>query len=344
MQKLKIAQIILPWIPLPAEKYGGTERIVYTLTEELVRRGHEVTLFAAGDSKTSAKLDSLFSKSFGLQDNVKQMLVSNFNPLRHVAYAFSKAGQFDIIHSHAQYLGLPFAAMVKTPTVHTFHRVYEGTDDEKGLLEQFKDLNFVSISNSQRDLGLNFIATVYNGIPPENYEYSEKVGDYLFWTGRILPKKGVVESIEIAKKFGMKLKIAGVVTDGDFFEKNINPLIDGEHIEYLGELSQKEMAKLYKGAYATLFPISWREPFGLVMAESLVCGTPVVAFPYGAVPEIIEDGRTGFIVRTIDEALFALQKIPGLKREDCRKLVEEKFTVIKMTDGYEGVYRKVLGL
>jgi glycosyltransferase involved in cell wall biosynthesis len=342
MQKLRIAQIILPWIPLPPERYGGTERIVYTLTEELVKRGHEVTLFATGDSKTSAKLDFIFPESLGLQENVKETLTTTFNPLRHVAYAFSKAGEFDVIHSHAQYLGLPFASLVATPTIHTFHRVYQGTDDEVGLLQQFKHQNFVSISDSQRDLGLNFIATVYNGIPVEEYEYSDKIGDYLFWSGRILPKKGIIESIEIAKKFGIKLKVAGVVTDGDFFEKNINPHIDGEHVEYLGELSQKEMGELYKGAYATLFPISWREPFGLVMAESMAVGTPIVAFKWGAVPEVIEEGKTGFIVSHIDEAVTALKNIPSLSRTDCRKRVEERFSVQKMTDGYEKVYRQIL--
>lgn len=339
---MKIAQIILPWISLPPQSYGGTERIVYTLTEELVKRGHDVTLFAAGDSKTSAKLDFLFPVSLGLQGNVKSALTTSFNPLRHTSYAFSKAGEFDIIHSHAQYLGLPFSSMVKTPTVHTFHRVYQGTDDEVGLVTQYKEQNFVSISNSQRDLGLNFVATVYNGIPVEDYEFSGKPGDYLFWTGRMLPKKGILESIDIARKFGMKLKIAGVVTDGEFFEKNINPHIDGVHIEYLGELTQKEMGNLYKGAYATLFPISWREPFGLVMVESMACGTPVVAYRQGAVSEVLEEGKAGFIVETIDEAVAALQNIPNITRSDCRRRVEEHFSVAKMTDGYERVYQKVL--
>lgn len=339
---MRIAQIILPWIALPPEKYGGTERIVYTLTENLVKRGHDVTLFAAGDSKVSSRLDYIFPKSFGLQDSVKTVLTTSFDPLRHVAYAFSKASQFDIIHSHAQYLGLPFANIVATPTVHTFHRVYQGSVDEMGLLTQFKNENFVSISNSQRDLDLNFVGTVYNGIPLEEYEFSEKTGDYLFWTGRILPKKGILESIKIAKGFGMKLIIAGVVTDGEFFEKNINPNIDGTNIEYIGEVTQKEMAKLYRGAYATLFPISWREPFGLVMTESMASGTPVVAFSAGAVPEIIENGKTGFIVESEEAAIAVLAKIQNIQRSDCRKRVEENFTVEKMTDGYEKVYKKII--
>lgn len=342
MHKLRIAQVILPWIPLPPVSYGGTERIVYTLTEELVRRGHDVTLFAAGDSKTHAKLDFLFDKSFGLQENVKATLTGTFNPLRHVAYAFSKASSFDIIHSHSQYLGLLFAQLVKTPTIHTFHRVYEGREDEAGLLQQFKHANFVSISNSQREYDLNFVATVYNGIPVEEYEFNDMIGDYLFWSGRILPKKGALEAIEIAKKFGMKLKIAGVVTDGKFFEEFINPEIDGQHVEYLGELSQTEMCQLYKSAYATLFPISWREPFGLIMVESMACGTPVVAYKAGAVPEVVEDGKTGFVVETAKEAVDALRMIPSLKREDCRRRAEEKFSVPTMTDGYEKVYETIV--
>lgn len=342
MQKLKIAQILLPWIPLPPASYGGTERIVYTLTEELVKRGHEVTLFASGDSRTSANLDAILPKSLGLQDNVKVTITSSFDPLRHVAYAFSKANEFDIIHSHAQYLGLPFASFVKTPTVHTFHRVYEGTADEVNILKQFKQQNFVSISNSQRDCDLNFVATVYNGIPLNEYGFEPQTGGYLFWSGRLMEKKGVREAMEIAKKFGMKLKIAGVVTDGEFFEKEINPHIDGEQIEYLGELTAEDMNQLYQGAYATLFPISWKEPFGLVMAESMACGTPVVAFNFGAVPEVLSHGKTGFVVSSVDEAVEALKKIPSISRGDCRKRVEDRFTVEKMTDGYEKVYKAII--
>lgn len=348
---MNIAQIILPWIALPPALYGGTERIVWSLTEGLVRRGHDVTLFAAGDSKTSARLDYLFLKSLGLQEQVKTALAATFDPLRHVAYAFGKAKQFDIIHSHAQYLGLPFASLVETPTVHTFHRVYDGSADEVGLLEQFKDQPFVSISDSQRRFDLNFIATVYNGIDAAQYPFEPMGEDYLFWTGRLVPKKGVVEAIGVARRLGRKLKIAGVVHDGAFFEKEINPLVDGEHVEYYGELTHDLMVNLYRHARAVLFPISWEEPFGLVMAESMACGTPVVAYNRGSVPEVVVDGETGFIVEPeadgIDGLCDAIQTIMEMPegeyramRQACRRRVEDKFTVQRMVEGYENVYSR----
>lgn len=371
MKKLKIAQVLLPWIALPPKGYGGTERIVYWLTEGLVKRGHEVTLFASGDSQTSAKLSSIVPKALALQEDVHTIISANLYPLCHVASCFLKAEKFDIIHSHAQYLALPFAAATKTPTIHTFHRKFEGLPDEEFLVKYFKREKFVSISNSQREFGLNFVATVYNGIPIENFEFEPKSGDYLFWAGRALGKKGPLEAIEVAKKTGIPLKMGGIFADPAFFEKRIKPLIDGKLITWLGELSPKGMVFLYKNALATIFPIKWREPFGLIPVESMACGTPVVAFACGGAPETIVDGQTGFLIEPevgkiepgsfvkgqsfkikkggvegLVEAVKEIKKLSNKEmkklRKNCRAHVEKKFTVERMVEAYEKVYHKIL--
>lgn len=370
MRKLKIAQLVLPWIPLPPKGYGGTERIVYWLTEGLVKRGHEVTLFASGDSQTSAKLSSIAPKALTLQEDVHATISANLYPLCHVASCFNRASEFDIIHSHAQYLGLPFSAAVKTPTIHTFHRKFEGLPDEEFLVKQYRDLNYVSISNSQREFGLNFVATVYNGIPLKDFEFSPKKGDYLFWAGRVLEKKGPQEAIEVAKRTKLPLKIAGVITDPSLFKK-LKPFIDGRKIAWYGELIPQQMTSFYQNALVTIFPVKWREPFGLIPVESMACGTPVVSYACGGASETIVDGKTGFLIEPdvnkiepgsfVKGAKFKIKKkgVEGLVeavkimkqwndrtmrrcRLACRKHVEENFTVEKMVEGYEKVYQKVL--
>ena len=345
-RKLKIAQLVLPWIPLPPPGYAGTEWIVYWLTEELVRRGHQVTLFSVGESKTKARLSYLFKKAFGLQPDVMKTLKSSFYPWMHVASCFERQDEFDIIHSHAQFLALPFAAASKTPSLHTFHRIFKfESKDDQDLLKHYGWLNFTSISNSQRIPGINFIATVYNGIPVQKFKFSPKGKGYLLWIGRIIDKKGPKETIMVAKKLKMKLIMIGKITQPEYFKKEIKPEIDGKLIKYLGELPQKRLVKYYADAYCTLFPIKWNEPFGLVPIESMACGTPVVAFRNGAARETILDKKTGFLIKEkegINGLVEAVKNIDSIKRENCRKWVEKKFSVKKMVDDYEKVYYKIL--
>jgi len=371
MRKLKIAQLILPWIALPPKGYGGTERIVTWLTEGLVKKGHEVTLFASGDSTTSAKLSSVVDKALTLQTDVHSTISANLYPLCHTASCFSKAEEFDIIHSHAQYLALPFSAIVKTPTVHTFHRKFKGLEDEEFLVKYFKNEKFISISNNQREFGLNFVATVYNGIPVDDFEFSNQRGDYLFWAGRAVDKKGPLEAIKVAKATGIRLKMAGIATESDFYKEKIKPSIDGKLITWVGEQNHQEMVDLYKNALLTLFPIKWREPYGLIPVESMACGTPAVSFACGGAAETVADGKVGFLVdpedkdlepkahvrgldlkikkRGVDGLVEAVQTIQQWDKETmgqcrlaCRKHVEENFSVKKMIENYEKAYEKVL--
>ncbi len=345
-RKLKIAQLVLPWIPLPPPEYAGTEWIVHNLTEELVKNGHDVTLFSVGESKTSAKLDFVFDKAFGLQKDVVSTIKSSFKPWIHVANCFKKASQFDVIHSHAQFNGLPFSACLTTPTLHTFHRVYEFENkDEKNLLEHYNYLNYASISDSQRIMDLNFVGTVYNGICIEKFKYQEAKEDYLLWVGRIIDKKGIKEAIAVAKALDKKLIIIGKITDQEFFEKEVKPVIDGEKIVFFDSMPQKDLVYYYQNAEAFLFPIKWNEPFGLVPVEAMSCGTPVVAYKNGGAKETIKDKLTGFLVeeeKGVDGLIEAVKKIKEISPKNCRKHVEENFTVSKMTKDYENLYYKLL--
>ncbi len=342
---MKIAQLVLPWIPLPPPEYAGTEWVVHSLTEELVKRGHEVTLFSVGESKTSAELDYIFDKAFGLQDDVMKTIKGSFKPWRHVAHCFKQYDKFDVIHSHAQFNGLPFAATVPTPTLNTFHRVYEfESDDEKELVNAHKDLNYASISDSQRTMDLNYVGTVYNGIPIEKFSFREEKEDFLLWVGRLVDKKGPREAIELAKRTGEKLIMIGKKTRPEFFEKEIAPHIDGEQIKFLGTMSQGDLVDYYQRAKAFVFPIKWNEPFGLVPVEAMSCGTPVIAFKNGGVAETVIDGETGFLVEesdSIEGLIEAHSKIKKIRPKACRKHVESNFTVSKMTSDYEKLYKKI---
>ena len=353
MKPLRIAQIVLPWIALPPAGYAGTERVVSQLTEALVKRGHQVTLFASGDSKTSAKLESVIPKAMGLQTDVKDVQAGSFYPLMHVAHAFEMADQFDIIHSHAQFLGLPFAAASKTPSVHTFHRVYDfASQDEQDLVMHYgKKLNFTSISNAQRVPGVNYVATVYNGVDTEVYRPLSEAGlptrDYLFWAGRVIDKKGPLEAILVAEKLGINLVLAGEVTEPAYFEEKIKPHIDGVKIRLAPKETQAGMVALYQNAKVTLVPTKWNEPFGLVPVESMACGTPAVSFANGGVVETIAQG-TGFLVdekEGIDGLAAKVKEIVDMDGasyqamcEKARNHVLESFSVDAMVSGYEKVY------
>ena len=266
-----------------------------------------------------------------------------------------RKGKFDIIHNHAQYLAMFMADFISTPVVHTIHGSYyqsEIPDEKRKVLEVFKKHRFVSISNNQRGgfPDLNFIGTVYNGIDTNDYTYVEKPrGDYLLWVGRIVAKKGPLTAIEMAKKLNMPLVIAAAVdpVDRPYFEKEVKPHIDKKLVTFVGELTQGTLNHLYGNALCTLFPITWHEPFGLVMIESLVCGTPVVAYNIGSVPEVIEDGKTGFVVdvdSSVEGLSHAVSKINILQRGDCHSSVVERFSKEAMVKGYIEVYKKILPL
>ncbi|WP_353929375.1 glycosyltransferase family 4 protein [Okeanomitos corallinicola TIOX110] len=340
---MRIAQIAPLWERVPPPAYGGIELVVGLLTDELVRRGHEVTLFASGDSITLAKLSSAHPRALRLDQTIKE---SSIYELLNLALVYDQAENFDIIHSHAGHTPLAYTKLVKTPTVHTLHGIF--TPDNEKIFKYANKQPYVSISNAQREprLGLNYVGTIYNGIDVSSYEfYSQPINPpYLAFVGRISPEKGTHLAIEIAKKVDLPLKIAGKVdkVDVDYFEQDIKPQIDGKQIQYLGEANHAEKNVIMGAAYATLFPITWREPFGLVMVESMAAGTPVIAMRMGSTPEVIADSETGFLCNNITECTQAIEKVNRLNRYACRQYVESNFSVKQMTDGYEAVYKQIL--
>ncbi|MFN6478569.1 glycosyltransferase family 4 protein [Nostoc sp. DedQUE07] len=337
---MRIAQIAPLWERVPPLGYGGTELVVGLLTDELVRRGHEVTLFASGDSITLAKLQSVHPCALRLDSSIKEC---NIYEMLELALVYEQAETFDIIHSHIGCSALPYANLVKTPTVTTLHGIF--TPDNEKMFQYAKNQPYVSISNSQREsrLGLNYVATVYNGIDISSHKFHPQPDEppYLAFLGRIAAEKGTHLAIQIAKEAGWRLKMAGKVdvVDVEYFEREIQPLIDGQQIQYLGEANHVQKNALMGGAVATLFTITWREPFGLVMTESMAAGTPVIAMNLGSVPEVIVHGKTGFICNSISECVNAVNKVAELDRYACRKHVENCFSVPKMVDGYEAVYQ-----
>lgn len=340
---MRIAQVSPLWERVPPPGYGGIELVVGLLCDELVRRGHDVTLFASGDSIVLAKLESVHPKALRLDASVKEYSIYEMLQLSQV---YERASEFDIIHSHMGYGALPYANLVKTPTVHTLHGVF--TPDNEKLYMHARHQPFISISDAQREprLNLNCVATVYNGIDPGVYEFHPEPQDppYLAFLGRLSPEKGVHDAIAIAKRSGWRLKMAGKVdvSDRNYFEQEIEPQIDGKQIEYLGEATHAQKCELFGGAVATLFPINWREPFGLVMIESMATGTPVIATKFGSTPEVIAHGKTGFLCDSVDECIAAIEQAAQLNRRDCREHVLNHFSVKSMVDGYEAAYQKIL--
>jgi len=357
-KKLKIAQLSTPFFDTPPKTYGGTELVVHWLTEELVRRGHKVTLFATGNSETSAKLEYVFKKALGpgkpkglLSKLAKKLSWALALPsLYHAILPFEKANQFDIIHNHFHYYGLFFSSLIKTPVLTTYHgdlSTAEKCPIEKLILEKYKKNFWVAISKSQKkqtETKLNFLKVIHHGIPLSLYPFSKKHQNYLAWLGRITKKKGILQAIKVAKKTNQKLVIAGTVNprDKEYFKKEVKPEIDNKLIFYIGPANHQKKVKLLKNAKALLYPILWEEPFGLVMIEAQACGCPVIAFGKGAVPEIVKDKKTGFIVRNTKEIVQSLKKINEIDRKDCRSNIEQNFTVKKMVDEYEKVYYKIL--
>ena len=340
---MRIAQVAPLWERVPPPAYGGIELVVSLLTDELVRRGHEVTLFASGDSLTLAKLESVHPRALRLDPEVKECGIYEMLQLSRV---YEQADQFDIIHSHMGCAALPYTNLVKTPTVHTLHGIF--TPDNEKMFTHARRQPFVSISDAQREsrLGLNCVATVYNGIDVDSHKFHAQPQDppYLAFLGRISPEKGTHLAIEIAKRAGWTLKMAGKVdvVDREYFERDIKPHVDGKQIQYLGEANHLQKNALVGGAVATLFPITWREPFGLVMVESMAAGTPVIAINLGSAPEVIAHGKTGFLCNDVDECVAALNQVEQIDRTACRDRVISHFSIKQMVDGYEAVYQQVM--
>ncbi|HBY94112.1 MAG: glycosyltransferase family 4 protein [Ardenticatenaceae bacterium] len=345
---MRIALIAPLYERVPPEMYGGTERVVYCLAEELVRRGHAVTLFASGDSLTSAELVPGAPQSLRRRMTRDQLVM--FGPPLHLAMlaqVSQRADEFDIIHSHIDHWAFPFSRLIDVPMVSTIHGRLD-VPDLDSIFRLYPETALVSISDSQRrpfdHLKPNWVATVYNGITTDRFTFNPEPGDYLVFLGRLSQEKRPDRAIEIARRVGMPLKIAAKVDplDQEYFQTQIEPLLHHPLIEYVGEVDDTGKDELLCRAYATLFPIDWPEPFGLTMIESLACGTPVIAMRNGSVPEVMVDGVTGFICETVDEMAAALSGVAGLDRAACRRHVESRFSAEVMADGYEAVYRTLL--
>ena len=340
---MKIAQIAPLWERVPPFRYGGIELIVSLLSDELVRRGHEVTLFASGDSLTTAKLKSVHDQALRLEPSIKEPGLYEQMMLHDV---YRQADHFDIIHSHVGCAGLPYSSLVKTPTVHTMHGIF--TPDNEKMFRQFAWQPYISISEAQREprLGLNYIHTVYNGIDTKAYPFCATPNQpaYLAFVGRLSPEKGPLQAIEIARASGLPLKMAGKIdaVDRAFYSEQLESHIDGEQIQYLGEVSHDEKVALLSGATATLFPITWREPFGLVMIESMATGTPIIGMALGSVPEVIAHEKTGFVCHSIEKMVESVPLVSKLDRQTCRDYVINNFSVESMTDQYLRAYDMAL--
>jgi glycosyltransferase involved in cell wall biosynthesis len=340
---MRIAQVAPLYEAVPPKLYGGTERVVSLLTEELVRRGHEVTLFASGDSVTSARLAAVSERALRLDATNRELLAADIT--RQLDLVFGNARDFDIIQCHVDYLAYPFSGLVSTPTLHTVH----GRLDLPYLMpiyRQFKHVPLVSISDAQRaplaDIGVTWAGTVHHGLAPERFTFSPTPGDYLAFLGRLSPEKQPDIAIEMAKQAGLPLRIAAKIdaADREYFDRVVAPLLDHPLIEFVGEIGDADKSAFLGGARALLFPIDWPEPFGLVMLEALACGTPVIARPCGSVPEIVRPGVNGFVASTLPELVDAVRRLDRVDRAECRRDFERRFSVSRMVDGYEALYRQ----
>ncbi|MBZ9577660.1 glycosyltransferase family 4 protein [Patescibacteria group bacterium] len=354
-KKLKIAQVSPLWYPVPPKGYGGTELVVSRLTEELVKRGHKLTLFASANSKTKAKLISVVKKN--LHSLRIPWLASSYNVLNLVE-AFSQEKEFDIIHTHIDKFDLIFRHQSKVPTVATLHnpiwpisKKREDWHNYQAVLKtynHFPKLPYIAISDAYQKkcpVKINFAKTIHNGIYPQEFKFNSKPDNYFIWFGRITRFKGPHLVIKIAKKLNLKLIIAGFCASQktiDFFNKEIKPHLS-KNIKFIGEIkSKKEKSELLGKAKALIYPLLWDEPFGIVMIESQACGTPVIAFNRGSVKEVMKNGETGLVVKNVNEMAQAIKKIDQIDRGKCRKWVEENFTVKKMIDEYEKAYYKII--
>jgi glycosyltransferase involved in cell wall biosynthesis len=339
---MRIAQVAPLYESVPPKYYGGTERIVSYLTEELVRQGHDVTLFASGDSVTRARFVSGCRRSLRLDKHCVDQMAHHVVMLEQV---YRRAAEFDIIHFHVDYLHFGLSRREGLNRVTTLHGRLD-IPDLVPLYQEFPDEPVVSISTSQRTPipWANWQATVYHGLPGDLYSFRPEPGQYLAFLGRISPEKRVDRAIEIAKRVQMPLRIAAKVdaVDEEYFATAIEPLLEHPLIEFVGEIGDAEKDEFLGNASMLLFPIDWPEPFGLVMIEAMACGTPVIAYSNGSVPEVMEHRRTGFIVDTLEEAIEAVRRVPELSRQRCREIFEERFTAERMAREYVRVYERLI--
>lgn len=337
---MRIAQVAPLFESVPPKLYGGTERVVSYLTEELVKQGHDVTLFATADSTTNARLRAIAPQGLRLDADCVDPFPYHMVMLEEL---FRLAPIFDVIHFHTDYLHFLLTRRLKTPHITTLH----GRLDLPHLIplyKEFCDVPLVSISHSQRTPlpWVNWQATVYHGLPQDLYTFHPSQGKYLAFIGRISPEKRVDQAIEVARRVGMEIRIAAKVdkADKEYFETQIKPLFKQPHVTYIGEIGENEKDEFLGNAYAMLFTIDWPEPFGLAMIEALACGTPVIAYHRGSVPEVMEDGVCGYIVNSIDEAVAAVENVALLDRGHCRRVFEKRFSASRMARDYLAVYRK----
>jgi len=343
MNKLRIAQVAPLYESVPPKLYGGTERVVSWLTEELVRLGHDVTLFASGDSKTEANLVPACERALWRDPACRETLPQH---VRLMELVFGRSSDFDVVHFHTDYLQFPLLRYCSTPALTTLHGSVRPHD--VGPLFQESAALLVSVSDNQRRPmpHARWLATVHHGLPRDLHTFRSRGGGRLAFVGRIAPEKRVDRAIEIARRSGLKLSIAAKIYDEDreYYRDQIKPLIDASasFVEFLGEVGDSDKDRLLGEAAALLFPIDWPEPFGLAMIEALACGTPVIAWRNGSIPEIIEDGKTGFIVDTIAQAVLAVRKLDCIDRLTCRKAFEDRFDSSQMARGYLRIYDRLV--
>jgi glycosyltransferase involved in cell wall biosynthesis len=339
---LKIAQVAPLYESVPPKTYGGTERVVSYLTEELVAQGQEVTLFAAGDSQTAAKLVPAIKQSLRLSGNSVDHLAHHVAMLDDV---MRMAPEFDVIHFHIDYMHFPLSRYCALPSVTTLHGRLD-LPDLIPVYQRYSNAPVVSISLSQRKPlpWVHWVANIHHGLPPESLAFHAEPGKYLAFLGRISPEKRVDRAIEIARRAGMPLKIAAKIdkADREYYETTIKPLMNDPNVEFIGEISEEQKSQFLGNAYAYLFPIDWPEPFGLTMIEAMACGTPTIAFRCGSVPEVMHEGLTGFIVDHMDEAVAAVEKIATIERTACRAVFDKQFTAAHMAENYIYLYQSMV--
>nr|WP_294873603.1 glycosyltransferase family 4 protein [uncultured Pedobacter sp.] len=320
----------------PPRHYGPWEQMASNLTEGLVKAGIEVTLYATTDSITTAKLDAVINEGYE-EDKTLDAKVAE---CLHISNLMEKADQFDLIHNHFDFLPLTYSGLIKTPLITTIH----GFSSEK-ILSVYQKYNasghYVSISNANRHASLKYLATVYNGIQTDKFDFNANPEDYLLFFGRIHPDKGLSEAIQIAIKTKRRLIIAGIIQDQNYYKEKVEPFLSDD-IEFIGAAGPEKRNDLLRKAYALLHPISFEEPFGLSVAEAMLCGTPVIAFRRGAMPELIKDRETGFLVKNVDEAIKAVSELPIIDRAKCHKWATENFSQEKMVADYISLYHQIL--
>ncbi len=323
----------------PPRHYGPWESVVSLLTEQLVQMGLDVTLFASGDSHTSGQLVAACPRPYSEDSSVNPKVAECL----HISEVFERAADFDLIHNHFDYLPLSYTGLIDTPVLTTIHGF-----SSPSILPVYKIYNgrthYVAISEADKSPELDYIATIHHGIDVAQFAFAEAEGEYLLFFGRIHPEKGVAEAIKVARRVGMKLVIAGIVQDREYFDTEVEPHLDGVTVEYLGAVGPEQRSEVLGRALVLLHLISFDEPFGLSLVESMACGTPVIAFNRGSMPEIITHGKTGYLVEDIEQAVDAVAAVGSIDRFDCRSDVERRFSHIRMAEDYARVYQDILKL